>query len=115
MACWPCSGSWASTTARPRALAFALVSVFVALALITIGLLSSTFHLGHPERAWRALSQWRSSPGCRAKALPRVATYVPALLFGAVWSGLVDAPNWIGPLGLITATLMCASPFSAPA
>ena len=25
------------------------------------GLLSSTFHLGHPERAWRALTQWRSS------------------------------------------------------
>ncbi|MEC7155531.1 MAG: DmsC/YnfH family molybdoenzyme membrane anchor subunit, partial [Pseudomonadota bacterium] len=31
------------------------------LALIGTGLLSSTFHLGHPERAWRALSQWRSS------------------------------------------------------
>ncbi|MED5304909.1 MAG: DmsC/YnfH family molybdoenzyme membrane anchor subunit, partial [Pseudomonadota bacterium] len=31
------------------------------LALIGAGLLSSTFHLGHPERAWRALSQWRSS------------------------------------------------------
>ena len=28
---------------------------------IGAGLLSSTFHLGHPERAWRALSQWRSS------------------------------------------------------
>lgn len=25
------------------------------------GLISSTFHLGHPERAWRAFSQWRSS------------------------------------------------------
>ena len=31
------------------------------LSLIGAGLLSSTFHLGHPERAWRALSQWRSS------------------------------------------------------
>ena len=29
--------------------------------LICSGLLSSTLHLGHPERAWRALSQWRSS------------------------------------------------------
>ena len=29
--------------------------------LIGSGLLSSTLHLGHPERAWRALSQWRSS------------------------------------------------------
>jgi DMSO reductase anchor subunit len=31
------------------------------IALIGAGLVSSTFHLGHPERAWRALSQWRSS------------------------------------------------------
>ena len=31
------------------------------LGLIGVGLISSTFHLGHPERAWRALSQWRSS------------------------------------------------------
>ena len=33
----------------------------ITLALIGAGLVSSTFHLGHPERAWRALSQWRSS------------------------------------------------------
>ena len=32
-----------------------------AFCLICSGLLSSTLHLGHPERAWRALSQWRSS------------------------------------------------------
>ena len=32
-----------------------------ALVLIGVGLASSTLHLGHPERAWRALSQWRSS------------------------------------------------------
>ncbi len=31
------------------------------LILITFGLLSSTFHLGRPERAWRAFSQWRTS------------------------------------------------------
>lgn len=29
--------------------------------LAIAGLLASTFHLGHPERAWRAFSQWRSS------------------------------------------------------
>ena len=40
---------------------FGLSAVVVALLLITAGLLSSTFHLGRPERAWRALSQWRSS------------------------------------------------------
>ncbi len=33
----------------------------LAFGLITFGLLSSTYHLGHPERAWRAFGQWRSS------------------------------------------------------
>ena len=33
----------------------------LAFVLSVAGLISSTFHLGHPERAWRALSQWRSS------------------------------------------------------
>jgi DMSO reductase anchor subunit len=29
--------------------------------LAVIGLLASTFHLGNPQRAWRAFTQWRSS------------------------------------------------------
>lgn len=33
----------------------------LALAAVIGGLCSSLFHLGHPERAFRALSQWRSS------------------------------------------------------
>ena len=37
------------------------VGLALALAAISAGLLSSTLHLGHPERAWRAVSQWRSS------------------------------------------------------
>ena len=39
-----------------RGLAFA-----AGFALVTIGLLSSMFHLGKPQRAWRAFSQWRTS------------------------------------------------------
>ena len=37
------------------------VAMSAVFGLIGAGLLSSTLHLGHPERAWRALSQWRSS------------------------------------------------------
>jgi sulfite dehydrogenase (quinone) subunit SoeC len=33
----------------------------IALVLLVAGLISSIFHLGHPERAWRAASQWRTS------------------------------------------------------
>ncbi len=87
-------------------LMFGLVALVVALGLITIGLLSSTFHLGHPERAWRAFSQWRSSWLSR-EGVAAVITYVPALLFGATWTDIVHAPALIGPLGLIT-TALCA-------
>ena len=38
-----------------------LIASSAVFGLIGAGLLSSTLHLGHPERAWRALSQWRSS------------------------------------------------------
>ena len=84
---------------------FALTASFIALALITIGLLSSMLHLGRPERAWRAFSQWRSSWLSR-EGVASVVTYAPALAFAAVWSGLIDVPQLIGPLGFITA-VMC--------
>lgn len=68
----------------PRDLWFALITLCMALGLITAGLLSSTLHLGHPERAWRAFSQWRSSWLSREGILA-VLTYIPALLFGLAW------------------------------
>ena len=86
--------------------AFALTAMAIALGLITLGLVSSTFHLGHPGRAWRSFSQWRSSWLSR-EGVAAVATYAPAIGFAAAWAGLVHAPWLIAPLGLITA-LMCA-------
>jgi DMSO reductase anchor subunit len=56
----------------------------LALALVTTGLLSSTFHLGRPERAWRAFSQWRSSWLSR-EGVAAVATYIPAGLLALAW------------------------------
>ena len=39
----------------------ALIFFAIAYGLAVGGLLASTFHLGHPERALKAFSQWRSS------------------------------------------------------
>lgn len=78
---------------------FGLVSLFIGLGLVTIGLLSSTLHLGHPERAWRAFSQWRSSWLSR-EGVAAVITYLPILAFGLVWLNLVERPDLIGPLGI---------------
>lgn len=71
-----------------------------ALVLVTAGLLSSTFHLGHPERAWRALSQWRSSWLSR-EGVMAILTYVPAVAF----LGAVSLADMTGPLARLAAAL----------
>ena len=68
----------------PRDPRLGFVGLGVALALITTGLLTSTFHLGRPERAWRALSQWRSSWLSR-EGVAAIVTYLPAGAFGFAW------------------------------
>jgi len=74
----------------------------LALAAITVGLLSSTLHLGHPERAWRAVSQWRSSWLSR-EGLASLITYIPALVFALGWVLLGRNSGAWGLFGLIAA------------
>jgi DMSO reductase anchor subunit len=50
-----------------------------ALALTSVGLLSSLLHLGRPARAWRAFSQWRSSWLSR-EGIAALFTFLPALM-----------------------------------
>jgi DMSO reductase anchor subunit len=87
----------------------------LALVLLVGGLIASFFHLGHPERAWRAASQWRTSWLSREViALPAFMALV--FLYGALHlsgyrpvvvtlpSGLaVDLSVIIGLLGTVTA------------
>lgn len=40
---------------------FYAVASLIALGLLVAGLISSVFHLGRPERAWRAATMWRTS------------------------------------------------------
>lgn len=63
---------------------FGLTGFLVGLIAITGGLLSSTYHLGRPERAWRAISQWRSSWLSREGVLALFA-YLPAGLTALGW------------------------------
>jgi DMSO reductase anchor subunit len=84
--------------AVPPSTALALTALALALALITAGLLSSLAHLGRPERAWRALSQWRSSWLSR-EGVAALVTYIPAGLFGLAL--LLDGPAHL--LGLLAA------------
>lgn len=52
--------------------------------LVTIGLVSSVFHLGKPARAWRAFSQWRTSWLSREG----VASLLAYAAFAACFAGL---------------------------
>lgn len=76
-------------------------AIFLALTLVTTGLLSSTFHLGRPERAWRAFSQWRSSWLSR-EGVAAVATYMPSGLLALL--SLIGVESWLSlPLALLSA------------
>jgi len=70
---------------------FGAIGLGLGTLLVTGGLLSSTAHLGHPERAWRAYSQWKSSWLSREGVLA-TATYVPLALtfWGWVIEGSMD-------------------------
>ncbi len=86
---------------------FGLVGVGLALALITGGLLSSTLHLGRPERAWRAFSEWRTSWLSR-EGVAAMATFVPAGLLGLVWVfGDAARSSLFGLLALLS--IACAA------
>ncbi len=63
---------------------FGAAALGLALGLITVGLSASTLHLGHPERAWRAVSQWRSSWLSR-EGVAALATYAVAAPFALGW------------------------------
>lgn len=83
----------------------------IAYVLAVGGLISSTFHLGHPERAMKAFKQWRSSwlsrEGiCAVIALIVMAIYGAGLVFlGQKWSllGFIGA---IFSLGTVFTTSM---------
>jgi DMSO reductase anchor subunit len=88
---------------------FGVPVLLLALVLIGIGLLSSVAHLGRPERAWRALSQWRSSWLSR-EGVAAVVTFPPAILFGlavvAGRDGLALGFGLLAAAGAV-ATLWC--------
>jgi DMSO reductase anchor subunit len=97
----------------PPTRALGLAALGLALALITLGLCASLLHLGHPERAWRAISQWRSSWLSREGAMA-LLTYPPALVFAAGWLLLGETGGWIATFGLLAAvgaalTVYCTS------
>ena len=65
----------------------------VSFILLTLGLIASFFHLGHPERAWRAAMMWRTSWLSREVITLPVVMLATALTFLYIKSGI--APTWL--------------------
>ncbi|MEM6386545.1 MAG: DmsC/YnfH family molybdoenzyme membrane anchor subunit [Pseudomonadota bacterium] len=80
----------------------------LAYALAVGGLLSSTFHLGHPERALKAFTQWRSS------WLSREAWFAVAALgiMGIYAIGLVFFDTRLNALGILGGLLSLGTVFA---
>ncbi|SEW30724.1 DMSO reductase anchor subunit [Cognatiyoonia koreensis] len=94
---------WLGIDATPPTGWVAFVFWVIAYVMAAGGLLSSTFHLGHPERFLKAFTQWRSSWLSR-EGLAAVATLVAMGLYGlglvffaAAWQPL----GWLGSLGAL--------------
>ncbi|MBI5658472.1 MAG: dimethyl sulfoxide reductase anchor subunit [Nitrosomonadales bacterium] len=64
----------------------------LALAFLCAGLIASFFHLGHPERAWRAAAQWRAS------WLSREVIALPAFMGMVLLYGCAHWFCWHAPL-----------------
>ena len=77
-------GALAGLGFLPQAPLFVPVAVVVGLGFANAGLMASMLHLGHPERAWRAFSQWRSSWLSR-EGVAALATFPPAVGFAGLW------------------------------
>ncbi|MDP3192493.1 DmsC/YnfH family molybdoenzyme membrane anchor subunit [Rhodoferax sp.] len=82
----------------------------VALVLTGLGLLASFFHLGHPERAWRSATMWRTS------WLAREVIALPLFMLGLF---LYAVSHWFGLgntklIGAVT-VLLCLTLFVATA
>ena len=67
---------------------FYVVGSGMVLGLLVAGLIASFFHLGHPERAWRSATRWRTS------WLSREVIVLPALMGAVFVYGAVHHLGW---------------------
>ncbi|KMZ11355.1 Anaerobic dimethyl sulfoxide reductase chain C [Candidatus Burkholderia humilis] len=91
--------------------AFYIVGAALSVVLSGLGLIASFFHLGHPERAWRAIAMWRTSwlsreCLCLPAFLACGAAYGVAHFFGAPYSWMIGLIGVLASAALFVCTAM---------
>jgi len=85
----------------PQPRMFSWAGSAIALGLLAAGLTASFFHLGHPERAWRAAAKWRTSWLSREViALPLAMALIAAYGYLHFVGAAGAAALWTGALGV---------------
>ena len=90
---------------------FFIVGAALSVVLGGLGLVASFFHLGHPERAWRAIAMWRTSwlsreCLCLPAFLACGALYGLAHWLGAPWSLAIGLIGVVAAAALFVCTAM---------
>lgn len=91
--------SLANLLPAQSSLEFYATGSLLSLLFLGLGLVASFFHLGHPERAWRAVSQWRTS------WLSREVIVLPLFMALVALYGLVHYQGWTDPLFVVSDSL----------
>jgi DMSO reductase anchor subunit len=99
-----------SAGAAPQPMFF-VVGAALSVVLGALGLIASFFHLGHPERAWRAIAMWRTSwlsreCLCLPAFLACAFVYGVAHWFGSPWSLAVGLLGVLASAALFVCTAM---------
>lgn len=108
---WTWLGVLLALHAYPPGRHAALLPLALGFVLVSAGLVASLLHLGQPRRAWRALTQWRTSWLSR-EGLAALLTYLPAVTLVALVRGdesfiptrLAGALLALGALTTVTCT-----------
>ena len=85
---------------------FFVLGVLLSLAFTGAGAVASLFHLGHPERAWRAMAMWRTS------WLSREGIALPSFMLVVLLYGLAHWFEWPAALAIgALAAVLCLALF----
>jgi DMSO reductase anchor subunit len=101
--------AWLGLGFGPDGIGFGWTAAIISFGLTVVGLFASVFHLRRPDRAWRALSQWRSSWLSREGVLA-IATLGLFGLYVLLWLFFDGRVAWLGvPSAILSVATVIAT------